>query len=175
MAFKKGDRVRFLEDSDVCFTKGKIYTVVKNETSWVRIVADDNGDARLVSINALKLVRRRKKSPKKTKVQIGSFQCGFRNLYIEPPQFGKLLSQNDLSYTNRTLVNNEFLWGFEDGYIVTTNDPLMGTSADGSQTNIGYAENVGVEGTEEFRDRVTKFLKRHAYFNDFDPSFRRFA
>lgn len=104
------------------------------------------------------------------------YQCGFDNLTIEAPLFAKLLALNVLRWTNRKTENGAFVWGFDDGHIVTYADPLTGASAynSGSAGDIGFANEVGVEGTKSFRDRVAKFLKRNAAFQEFDPSTRRF-
>lgn len=109
------------------------------------------------------------------KKQKRDYQCGFKEVSIEAPAFAKLLALNKLTWTNRKKINNAIVWGFEDGHIVTTNDPLTGINADGHQVGIGIAEDVGVEGTKSFRDRVAKFFKRNATFVNYHGGSRRFV
>lgn len=176
---KKGDRVRCLVDyvPGYQFTKGKIYTADVNcNNNTVHVIADDSGSANGHNRNYFKLVRRATKRVEPTVRDSESiFQCSFKNLYIEPPAFGKLLALNGLAWTNRKKVNGSYVWGFEDGHIVTTNCPLTGNSAKGKLTNIGFAQDVGVEGTKSFRDRVAKFLKRNGTFNEFVGDQRRYV
>lgn len=100
------------------------------------------------------------------------YLCGFEETVIEAPKFAKLLALNKLTFTNRKLIDGKFVWGFADGYIVTTNDPLTGTYMNNDRTDIGVAGNVGVQGTKKFRDRVAKFLKRNAISETYNPKFR---
>jgi hypothetical protein len=101
-----------------------------------------------------------------------TYQCGVGEAVIEAPKFAKLLALNTLRFTNRKLENGAFVWGFDEGYIVTSNDPLTGTFMDGRRTQIGVAGAVGVTGTKSFRDRVAKFLKRNAIMDTFLKSTR---
>ena len=100
------------------------------------------------------------------------YECGAHEVVIEAPKFAKLLALNTLRFTNRKLANGAFVWGFDDGYIVTSNCPLTGTFMDGSRTEIGVAGAMGVKGTKSFRDRVAKFLKRNAIIDTFHASDR---
>lgn len=100
------------------------------------------------------------------------YRCGFEDAVIEAPKFAKLLALNGLTFTNRKLVDGKFIWGFADGYIVTTNDPLTGTYMNNQRTNRGVAGNVGVQGTKKFRDRVAKFLKRNAISETYNSTSR---
>jgi hypothetical protein len=172
---KRGDRLRCLIGCPGQFTKGKIYTAGDGcTTKATRILADDVGDANGWDAKKFKFVRSARTVPTKTQTA-ETFQCSFKELHIEPPAFAKLLALNGLAWTNRKKMNNSFVWGFEDGHIVTTNCPLTGNNSDGHQLNIGFAEDVGVEGTKSFRDRVAKFMKRHATFNEFYGNTRRFV
>lgn len=110
------------------------------------------------------------------KTQKKSYECGFKNTVIESPDFFKLLKLNGLTWTNRKVENNAFVWGFGDGYVVTTINPLTGEHriGGGTRTTIGFAGEVGVSGTKAFRDRVAKFLKRNAEFKSYDPKMRSF-
>ena len=101
-----------------------------------------------------------------------NYKCGVGEAVIETPKFAKLLGLNTLRFTNRKLANGAFVWGFDDGYIVTSNDPFTGTFMDGSRTQIGVMGAVGVQGTKSFRDRVAKFLKRNAIMDTFLKSDR---
>lgn len=106
------------------------------------------------------------------------YECGFTDTVIEAPKFAKLLALNTLRFTNRKSLTGEFVWGFDDGYIVTTNDPLTGNymqHAIGLGLQIGVAGDVGVVGTKSFRDRVAKFFKRNALSEDFDGSTRKYV
>jgi len=96
------------------------------------------------------------------KKQRKDYQCGFEEAVIEAPKFAKLLALNKLTFTNRKLMDGKFVWGFADGYIVTTNCPLTGTFMNGTRSDRGIAGNVGVTGTKKFRDRVAKFFKRNS-------------
>ena len=105
------------------------------------------------------------------------YEFGAEGTVIEAPKFAKLLALNTLRYTNRKSVDGAFVWGFKDGHIVTSNDPLTGThqcGADNGRECIGVAGNIGVVGTKSFRDRVAKFLKRNAVMENFDGGVRRF-
>lgn len=104
------------------------------------------------------------------------YKCSFGSVMIPSPKFFKLLALNKLTWTNRKLVNGCFVYGFKDGHIVTTHDPLTGAPANpvhNFKPLIGTAGNVGVEGTKAFRDRVAKFLKRNTTHIGYDPSERR--
>lgn len=102
------------------------------------------------------------------------YQLGVQEAVIEAPKFAKLLSLNTLRYTNRKLANGAFVWGFDDGHIVTSNCPLTGIFMDGKRTQIGVAGAIGVVGTKSFRDRVAKFLKRNAIMENFNGKQRTF-
>jgi hypothetical protein len=105
------------------------------------------------------------------------YECGFTETVIEAPKFAKLLALNTLRFTNRKTLTGEFVWGFDEGYIVTTNDPLTGNYKQpvNMHLQIGVAGDIGVVGTKSFRDRVAKFLKRNALSADFDGSTRRYV
>lgn len=103
------------------------------------------------------------------------YECGVEEAVIEAPKFAKLLALNKLTFTNRKLIDGKFVWGFKDGYIVTTNCPLTGIFMSDKRTQIGVAGAVGVVGTKSFRDRVAKFLKRNAILTNYNGKFRTFA
>jgi hypothetical protein len=108
------------------------------------------------------------------KKQKRTYEFGAREVVIEAPAFAKLLALNKLAYTNRKLVNGAFVWGFEDGHIVTTNCPLTGTYMNDTRTLMGVAGDIGVVGTKSFRDRVAKFLKRNAILDNYNAKQREF-
>lgn len=112
----------------------------------------------------------------KTKKQ-KQYECGFDLTDIGVKNFIKLLKLNDLKWTQRKKDSGAYVWGFDDGYIVTGNDPLTGNYSDPSrrEPELGYASYIGVKGTKSFRDRVAKFIKRNAeYIKDYDPKTRQF-
>lgn len=102
------------------------------------------------------------------------YECGFDLTDIGLKNFIKLLKLNDLKWTNRKKESGAYVWGFNDGYIVTGNCPLTGNfrSPGSRESEIGYASYIGVKGNKSFRDRVAKFIKRNAEYvkgYDADP------
>lgn len=105
------------------------------------------------------------------------YECGFDLTEIGLKNFIKLLKLNDLKWTNRKKEYGSYVWGFNDGYIVTGNCPLTGNYSrpEMRQPEIGYASYIGVKGTKSFRDRVAKFIKRNAvYIKDYDAKKRSY-
>jgi hypothetical protein len=105
------------------------------------------------------------------------YECGFDLTDIGVKNFIKLLKLNDLKWTQRKKDGGAYVWGFDDGHIVTNNDPLTGNYSDPTvrEPEIGYASYIGVVGSKSFRDRVAKFIKRNAeYIKDYDPKKRSY-
>lgn len=104
------------------------------------------------------------------------YECGFDLTEIPATKFFKLLALNKLKWTNRKKENGAYVWGFDEGYIVTCNDPLTGNYYNNARDpEIGYASYIGVTGSKSFRDRVAKFIKRNANYKDYDPKQRSFV
>lgn len=105
------------------------------------------------------------------------YECGFDLTEISVKKFFKLLKLNNLTWTNRKKEYGAYVWGFEDGYIVTGNDPLTGNYRvpQDRAVEIGYASYIGVKGNKSFRDRVAKFIKRNAtYIKGYNPKEREY-
>jgi hypothetical protein len=175
MKFSKSDVVRALKSVKGQFTRGRTYTVAPGSTNNnTKVVADDSGRPNGWHSSCFKRVsKHRQPVPTPSISKWGTdngYEGGFRYLQIEPPAFAQLLALNELKWTNRKNGSGNFVWGFEDGHIVATNDPLTGTSRLGHQYVIGLADNVGIVGTRAFRDRIVKFLKQNASYSAYHPS-----
>ena len=86
----------------------------------------------------------------------------FEVLTVKPKHWTRLLASNHgLKWTNIKKDTKELVYGFDDGYLVASCDPITGLQ---DKLDIGNVGTLRIVGSNAFRKSISGYIKRYGIF-----------